>query len=470
MKSNILFKYFQEIKNLKVAVFGDIMLDTYIFSNTNRISPEGPFPVYKYLDKSTFLGGAANVALNLKKMGANPHLYCVLGEDENSIKFKKICLKEKIQLRHINDKSYKLINKIRLISNNTQITRLDIEDVNKIKKNQLNKFFNELNNSFDGVIFSDYNKNTIFDPVPLIKKCSKLGLKIFIDPKSYNFSKYTGAYCLSPNLIEFENVVGRCSSINDVIRKGKTLIKKLRLKSLLVTLGAKGMIAIEGDNYFYSKSDMVLNADVIGAGDTAISHFVLSSLIENKLELSTNIANLAARISVSKPNTSYASPLDFFLSKGISDKVLNIEYAKLIPKIFKPFKQIVFTNGCFDVIHAGHIKLFEFCKKHGDMLIVGINSDSSVKKLKGKDRPFNNLQNRIEVLSSIVFIDLIIVFEETTPLNLIKKINPNILIKGDDYKIKEIIGYNFVKKNKGIIKTFKFIPGLSSSKFIKKLS
>jgi len=469
MNANNLLGCFKKFQNLKFGVFGDVMLDTYIYSSTKRISPEGPFPVYNFKKTSVFPGGAANVAINLAKMGVKVYLFCVLGNDKTSSDFLKIIKKEGVIVKYIKIKNFNMINKVRLISNDLQITRLDFEDELKDHTQIISKFYNQINKSFDGIIFSDYAKKSISNPTKLIQKCKKLNVKIFVDPKSDDFKKYQNAYCIAPNLSEFENVAGKCNSEKEIISKAKLLIKKYNIKNILITLGSKGMMTVTKDNFFRMKANKVFAADVVGAGDTSIAHYAIFSSVLNNLSEIIYFTNAAAEIVVKKQNTSFVTPNDFvFNLSSQKDKVIDSENIQLLTKILKLENKIVFTNGCFDILHAGHIKLFEFCKINKNILIVGINSDESIKMNKGKNRPINNLKHRLIMLNSINFIDYIIVFHQKNPLNVIKKIKPDILVKGNDYKVRDIIGYNFIKKYGGEVKLFTNLDNLSTTSILSK--
>ena len=469
MKANNLLECFKEFQNLKFGVFGDVMLDTYIYSSTDRISPEGPFPVYKYKNTSLFPGGAANVAINLAKMGVRVHLFCIIGSDRASLDFLKIIKNEGVVVKYIKIKNLSMINKVRLISNDLQISRLDFENELKDYSGIISKFYKQINKTFDGIIFSDYAKKTISDPVELIKKCNKLNVRLFIDPKSNNFKKYQGAYCLSPNLSEFENVAGKCHSEKEIILKAKKIIKKYNFENILITLGSKGMISVSKKTSYYSKSNKVFAADVVGAGDTSISHYAIFSSILNDLTDITNKTNTAAEIVVKKQNTSFVTPIDFLKNSSIfENKVIEEKNIQHLIKILKLENKIIFTNGCFDILHAGHVKLFEFCKKNNGILIVGINSDKSIKINKGKNRPINNLKHRLIMMNSLIYIDYIVVFDQKNPLNILKKIKPDILIKGNDYSLKDIVGYDYIKKYGGQVKLFKNFDDLSTTAILNK--
>lgn len=470
MNHSILLNYFYSISKLKIAVFGDIMLDTYIFSDTHRISPEGPFPVYKYNDQKSYPGGAANVAINLRKMGADVTLFCFLGFDQNSKNIEKLLKNEGIKIISVRDRSIETINKIRLYSNEIQITRLDIENKNISDYDfHAKKLYKRLDSSFDGLIFSDYGKGAISNPKELINISRKNRIKIFIDPKANDFKKYKNSYFISPNLKEFCNIVGQVSNDKDIVNKGRALLKSININYLLITLGSKGSILLDRNkNVIRSEGYKTNSREVIGAGDTAISHFTLSDLAGLDLKMSCEISNLAASTSVSKKFTAYVDPSDILNNKSyIYGKNIEKKHLKSLKNIYSEKKSIVFTNGCFDVIHAGHINLLKFCKEIGEIVVVGINTDNSIKKLKGNHRPVNNLQNRIAVLKELNCIDFIVTFDELTPINLIKELNPNMIVKGSDYKKNNVVGYDYIKKKGGKVVIYRIRDNLSSSLIIK---
>ena len=462
-----------KIKNKRILVIGDIMLDEYWAAPIEKISQESPIGVYKFKDSSFNLGGAANVAMNLKKIGLKPFLISSVGIDKESKIIKKILVDNKIENKLFSVKNKKTIKKLRVYSDNINIFRIDFEEkFEPISLTVVKKIIEKY--KFGSVILSDYDKGNLNDCLNLISYFNKLKINVYVDPKSLDFSKYRSAYLVKPNLKELEKASKKnLTSLKEIKKIGFDIIKKYKFKFLLVTLGNKGMVLLNNKmQSFFQDSLPINNANVIGAGDTVISSFVASDTSKNELSFTLKFSSLCAGLSVLHFGTQAVKKNDI-VKYLIDNKIININKVisyENINLIRESYKEIVFTNGCFDILHKGHIHLLKKAKSFGDLLIVGLNSDESIKSLKGNDRPINNLDERISLLSEITYIDLIIIFEEKTPINLIKKIKPEILVKGDDYKINDVVGGKFIKKNGGKIKLVKLLKNYSSTNIINKIS
>ncbi|MBT7543499.1 MAG: D-glycero-beta-D-manno-heptose 1-phosphate adenylyltransferase [Gammaproteobacteria bacterium] len=486
-------------KKSKILVIGDAMLDKYLFGSTNRISPEAPVPVLKIKEEILKPGGAANVAANLSSLGINTSLITDVGVDSNGKILRKLIKSLKVNLISKIDKNIITTTKTRIISQNQQLIRIDDECNNsKITENNIKKETEKAIKNSDAVIFSDYNKGSLANISQLIKIANKHKKPVFIDPKGDNFSCYKNAFAITPNLKEFENIVGACNDHNEIIKKAKKLSKTLNINSILVTLGFDGMLLIQKD-----KKTEYINAtskkevfDVTGAGDTVIAVLCAAYLSskDSDLYFAAIVSNIAAGEVIKQLG---AQSIDGEELTSIVYKEINFE-DELKDEYFKKFDEldthnriikndnelkniinlikslgfnISFTNGCFDILHRGHTKYLDDARKLADFLFIGVNDDASVKKLKGKNRPVNNLNDRMEMLRRITLDDAFIIkFSEQTPIQLIKKIKPNILIKGGDYKANEIVGSDFVKKNGGKIKIIPFIKGFSTTNIIKKIN
>jgi len=462
------------LKKGKVLVVGDVMLDKYLEGKTERLSPESPVPVLLPLSEESRLGGAANVALNVSSLGSKVKLLGVVGKDLSGKEIKDL-LKEKKISNSLVRSNLNSVTKQRILAGNQQLLRIDREDKfsNKDWIKTKENFKKEIS-KFSSIIISDYGKGTLFNVQELISLSNKKKVPVIVDPKGDNFLKYKGAYIITPNLKEFSKAVGGFNSEAELEKKAKLLIKKLSLSALLITRGPEGMTLFNKNrNQNIIKSHYAAQTidvfDVSGAGDTVIA--TIASGIASKIDLnqSVELSNITAGVVVSKSGTSSFS-LDEIIPflKGSSSLDANISM-KAIHLAKKESKKIVFTNGCFDILHAGHVSYLKEARSKGDILIVGINDDKSVSRLKGNNRPINNLENRIEVLSSLQSVDIAIPFSEDTPLNLIKEIIPDVLVKGEDYKINEIVGSDFVKKTGGKVERIKFVKGLSTSNLIKML-
>ena len=444
----------------KITVIGDVMIDWYLHGESSRISPEAPVPVVNFKESKFQLGGAANVANNLKHLEIEPFLIGAIGKDHFGSKLKEHLKGENINFNLLSEVSFQTICKQRLMSSNQQLARIDYEQYFHASK--LSKIFNTFIKNIaktDLIIVSDYGKGTIFSARKLIQSARKLGKKILIDPKGKDFTKYKGANLITPNKSEFEKIMGKVGSKKDLLNKAKKMLKHLNLESLVVTLGSEGMYVLSKSNKKIKEE--FINAypqevfDVSGAGDTTISALG-AALSEGKdIFSAAEFANFAASISVSKLGTS---------------TVNKDEIAGLMALEGSKKQVIVFTNGCFDIIHSGHLDLLKEAKSYGDKLIVGLNSDKSISKLKGSDRPIINQSERKKILSALKFVDDVIIFNEENPLKLIKKLKPNILVKGADYTKEQVVGGKFVESYGGQIKLVKLTKGKSTSNIIDKIS
>ena len=444
----------------KITVIGDVMIDWYLHGESSRISPEAPVPVVNFKESKFQLGGAANVANNLKHLEIEPFLIGAIGNDHFGSLLKEHLKAEKIKFNLLTEKSFQTICKQRLMSSNQQLARIDYEKYFHGSKltNLFNTFIKNIAKT-DLIIVSDYGKGTIFNARKLIQSAKKLKKKILIDPKGKDFTKYKGANLITPNKAEFENIMGKVGSKRDLANKAKKMLEDLNLESLIVTLGSEGMYVLTKSNkkiigdFINAYPQEVF--DVSGAGDTTISALGAALSEGNDIFSAAEFANLAASISVSKLGTSTVS----------KDEVASLEASKGNKE-----QVIVFTNGCFDIIHSGHLDLLKEARSYGDKLIVGLNSDKSISKLKGPDRPIIGQSERKKILSALKFVDEVIIFNEENPLKLIKKLKPSILVKGADYSKEQVVGGEFVESYGGEIKLVKLTKGKSSSKIINKLS
>ena len=481
MKENII-ENILKITNSKVFCLGDLMLDKYVIGSAHRISPEGPIPILNVKQEVKMLGGVGNVVRNLGTIGVKIYLVGLIGNDKEGIEIDKKTSQKNIVKKIIKDKSRNSTIKTRFIANNQQILRVDNENLSPagpVLEKKIINYSKKMILSSDAVILSDYGKGLLTNNVikTIINFAKKMHKPIILDPKNGDFKKYFGATIITPNTNELEEAVKK--KLNNefkIIRASKELIKKYKFKYILVTRGKLGMILISSNKkkVINLKTEAKETYDVSGAGDTVVS-FVAACLGSSlSIHDSIKIANSAAGIVVSKPGTSVAhlSELIYALNKkDISSKLINLKEGLKIIDFWKKKGEIVgFTNGCFDYLHPGHLSLFRQAKKKCTKLIVAINSDNSVKKIKGPDRPKQNENIRIKVLEAIEYVDLIILFSDKTPIKLIKKIKPNLLIKGSDYKEKQIIGAKEVKLYGGKILRAKILDDFSSSLVIEEIS
>ncbi len=462
--------------NAKILVVGDIIYDKYWFGDVNRISPEAPIPILKFQREEMRLGGAANVAANVVALGGNAMLIGCVGDDIEGKKVEKELNQLGISNKLIFLKNQITIIKQRIISQLQHIVRIDFDNGYKeVSDTNLFQLISENINNYNVIILSDYGKGTLNSIKKIISLANSLGKIIIIDPKGNNFSKYENASILTPNFSEFINIVGLCNSEEQIILKANALCHKLKLDYLLLTRGAKGMTLISNN-----KKPLHIDAftkdvfDVTGAGDTVLASLALGMSSGFSIKDALYFSNTAASLVVSKFGTSTVSLEDLkkVLTKKyiFKDKLLRRENLnKEIRTLKKRGKTIIMTNGCFDILHMGHIRYLKEAKALGDVLIVALNSDISIKIIKGIKRPINNEISRSEVLAALEFIDIITIFDEETPIEVIKVIKPNILVKAGDYKLNEIAGSDIVKKYNGQIKLLTYYEGYSTSNAIKKI-
>ncbi len=460
-----------------VLVFGDIILDRYISGNVDRVSPEAPVPILKPSKEDIRLGGAANVAVNLSSLGSKVTLIGVTGRDDSSDQVKDLLQKNKIR-NAISKSVNPTISKLRILAGQQQLIRIDSEEefTEADWKSSLSNYRKHVRLEKNQIlIISDYEKGTLKNIPLIIKEAKKLNKIILVDPKGNNFSKYKFANIITPNFDEFVRVVGKIKGEADVTSKGKELINSLKLNALLITRGSEGMTLLEKKKGKIVRDDFPTEAkdvfDVSGAGDTVIASIAAGLAGGYSLSESIKLANIAAGIVVGKSGTATVSKAEITPFFNKVETYMSLEEAKYFAESLRQKEQkIIFTNGCFDILHAGHVEYLEAAKDLGDKLIVGINSDKSVKNLKGKNRPFNKLEHRAKVLASLRCVDAVVVFGDKTPIKLISAVKPDILVKGGDYKINDIVGYEEVIKSGGEVVTIPLVKGLSTTKIIQKMT
>ncbi len=463
-----------DIPNFKAArllIIGDVMLDRYWHGITSRISPEAPVPVVHIKQLEDRPGGAANVALNIKALGGQVTLIGVTGTDETAKSIFTQLTKKDINCAFVQLKNVPTITKLRVLSRHQQLIRLDFEDgFSKLDTQIILTEMQKQLNQVDAIILSDYAKGTLADPATLIREARALNKPVLVDPKGYDFQKYKGASLITPNMSEFEAVVGQCSTEAQIVEKGQALREELDLEALLITRSEHGMTLLRPNHpplHLPAHSHEVF--DVTGAGDTVIGVLAAGIAAGQDWVNATALANLAASIAVTKLGASTVSvvELEHALNKHIGKGVHDFNSLKIAVKAAQMNgEKVVMTNGCFDILHAGHVQYLQQARQLGDRLIVAINDDASVRRLKGNQRPFNSLEKRIAVLNALESVDWVIPFNEDTPKNLICQILPDILVKGGDYEIKDIIGYECVLANGGQVQALDYVEGCSTTSLI----
>jgi D-beta-D-heptose 7-phosphate kinase/D-beta-D-heptose 1-phosphate adenosyltransferase len=452
----------------KIIIIGDILLDINNTAEIIRNAPEANIPIYNILDVKYVLGGAANVAKNLRFLDTNVEIVSVIGNDVYGNKIKEMLDEKLINNKLFIDDNRKTIQKNRIFIHDAIKVRFDIEDTNDIPDSMEHDIIDYITNkkNISAIIISDYDKGVITEKLSnyIIEYANKNNIPTFVDPKLKNYYKYTNCFLIKPNQQESEIISGE----KNIAKILTTIKEKIGCKNILLTRGKEGMIL----NNMYNKivHDEIINlVDVTGAGDTVLSVLVYAYLKDNDLLKASKIANYVGGKSVGvigNYNITIDDINDYY-KYDMTETKSKIIYDYEIDKITKISKKhnIVFTNGCFDILHSAHIELLKFAKNQGDLLIVGLNSDESIKRLKGESRPINNIDERSKILSLFDFIDYVIVFSDDTPLNIITMIKPDILIKGSDYNKENIIGKEFVKQ----IILFDFVQNKSSTRVINKI-
>ena len=459
-----------------VLIVGDVMLDRYWHGPTSRISPEAPVPVVKVEQEESRPGGAGNVALNISALGANAVLAGVTGEDENAHILHQRLSAAGVECNFHTVSNAPTITKLRVLSRHQQLIRMDFEsEFDEINSKELNSRVEELMGGASILVLSDYGKGVLQDPQQLIKLAKKAGIPVLVDPKGKDFSIYRGVNLITPNLSEFEGVVGPCSDEQALVSKGLTLLKELEIEALLVTRGEQGMTLIRsGEHPLHLPARAREVFDVTGAGDTVISVLAASLASGVDMPQAVALANLAASIVVGKLGTAAISAPE--LRRAVQKElgaergvISEDQLETMVEDAREHGESIVMTNGCFDILHAGHVAYLEQARALGDRLIVAVNSDASIKRLKGEGRPINPVERRMAVLSGLGSVDWVLPFDEDTPENLIELFRPDILVKGGDYRINEVVGAGIVNSYGGKVEVLNFVDDCSTTDIVNKI-
>lgn len=457
-------------RNLKILVVGDIIVDETLIADVSRISPEAPVLVANYIEEKTEAGGAANVALNLVSSGAHCALMGFLGDDEKSLKVINQLDSSGVENLSICLSGKNAILKTRITHGSTQLIRVDRDqDYSGYQEKLINQLQKCMQN-FNGIVVSDYGKGTITNEVfqEIVRLSKEQNTTVFVDPKGTTPQKYYGATVMTPNKKEFETFVGEAPTLDAMCSKGKQLIEDLGLNYLLVTLSEKGMLLIDKNGeHIHVPTAAKEIYDVTGAGDTVIAVFAATFLASQDAKAASRIANSAAGIVVGRAGAAKLTAFDF--QQIVNHTASAITEIDELKNNRHKLGKLVMTNGCFDIIHKGHIDLLNGAKAMGDTLVVAMNSDESVSALKGSSRPINALEDRAHVVKNLSCVDFVVMFEDATPYNLYAEILPDILVKGGDYKISEIVGADLIIKNGGQVKILEYLDGYSTSNVINRI-
>lgn len=462
----------------RLLVAGDVMLDRYWVGPTARISPEAPVPVVQIRKDETRPGGAANVALNVAALGVKAHLLGVVGTDEPA-DLLRIGLDSKgVAADFVRTNDRPTITKLRIMSRNQQLIRLDFEEslsvTGAFDREEYQARFKLALMGSDVVILSDYGKGTLCDVAALIAAARAQNKPVLVDPKGQDYRPYRGATLLTPNMSEFEAVVGKCLDESELVSKGEKLRTELELEALLVTRSEQGMTLLRaGHAPLHLPTQAREVFDVTGAGDTVIATLGAALAAKQDLAQACYLANVAASIVVGKIGTATASVEELHAALHHSSEsdgavVNEDELLRRVAEAKARGQTVVMTNGCFDLLHVGHIKYLEAARKLGDVLIVAVNSDDSVKRLKGESRPLNTCPDRMRMLAALKSVDWVVPFTEDTPARLIERVLPNLLVKGGDYTAEQVAGYDAVTAHGGQVMILEFHNGYSTTRLIER--
>ncbi len=463
----------------QILVIGDVMLDQYWHGGTSRISPEAPVPVVHVNHVDERPGGAANVALNVAALGANPYLLGLIGADHAGHTLEQLLVKQDIAYHFETVPHHSTITKLRVLSRNQQMIRLDMEksfasDVSSLLS--LEEQYSKALENINIVLLSDYGKGTLAKSVSLIAAAREKNIPVVVDPKSSDFSIYRGATIITPNFKEFEAVAGPCPTIEIMVEKARRLLMQHAIEALVITRSEHGLsIVLANGEVTHIPAVARVVHDVTGAGDTVIA--VLAAALASGMDIikAATLGNIAAGIVVGKLGAETVTVQELhaaleeetILPLGViskNDLLAAVRMSKA------KGEKIVFTNGCFDILHAGHVMYLEQAKRLGDRVIVAVNDNESVARLKGPTRPVNSVEERMQVLAGLRSVDWVVSFSEDTPENMIQSVSPHIMVKGGDYKdIEALPGAKFVLSQGGSVQILDLKEGCSTTRVIEQM-
>lgn len=467
----------RDFSKAKLLVVGDVMLDQYWTGQAQRISPEAPVPVVKVSGNEMRAGGAANVALNIAALGAQVHLMGIVGQDVSADQLNEVLDASSVTRDWVYSDSG-TICKLRVLSHHQQLIRMDFEKpVAAQSAQELAELVKRQVAQFDVLVLSDYAKGALQYVEQMIQAARAANVPVLIDPKGDDFTRYRGATLIKPNQSEFERIVGVCADEPGLVVKAEQLIKELELEALLVTRSEHGMaLVFANEKPYMLKSQAQEVFDVTGAGDTVIAALATARASGLSWQNATHLANAAASIVVRKVGTSAVSKaeLDHYLQNTLRHKGYvapsEDELLALIQAAQEQGEKIVFTNGCFDILHSGHVRYLNQAAQLGERLIIAVNSDESIAQLKGATRPIVPLESRMELLAALSCVDWVVPFSEQTPERLICKLKPDVLVKGGDYKPEEIAGAQCVWDAGGQVEILSFWDGFSTTKIVDRIT
>lgn len=463
----------QDFASARVLVVGDVILDRYWHGAARRISPEAPVPVVRIDEIVERVGGAANVAANVAALGARALLCGVVGADADGDKLDELCAAQGISANFVRAPDRATIVKLRVVSQHQQLIRVDFEpDPHRDDTQDVVTLASPLLDKCDVMVLSDYAKGAVFRAQSLIAAATAAGKPVIVDPKGTDFGRYAGARVLTPNLHEFEAVVGACADDTIIVERARTLIDRYALGAVLITRGESGMTLVEDDGTWLHVPARAHDVfDVTGAGDTVCGVLAAALGSGSALGHAVVFANAAAGVVVGKFGAATVSmtELDAALARSGSSRRGILDRVELLEECGRARRRgerIVLTNGCFDILHEGHVRCLADARSYGDRLIVAVNDDASVAALKGPGRPLNPVESRMAVLAALDAVDWVVSFATTTPRELIAEILPDVLVKGGDYRPEDIAGAAEVLAAGGEVRCVEYHAGHSTSRLI----
>lgn len=464
----------------KVLIIGDVMLDEYIFGEVDRISPEAPVPVVKHSKTERSLGGAANVALNCKKIGFEVQLLGVIGNDKSGEVFLSLLRSNSLPTDNILiSKDRATTTKKRIMSINQQLLRVDFEDNFLMLPMERAYIYLQLSMHIPNckiILISDYAKGVIDEQMVeyIVGLARKHNCIVLVDPKGPLFNKYKGVDFIKPNFKEFKQMCEffGLSKEKPLVENARHICDSLNLKGLFITLGEKGMQYVSSSEAIFSPAVKKEVFDLTGAGDTVSAFLALGIINYLKIDECLKLANHAAAIAIGYLKNYAVGMEELFTARSVGSRKYIEDWILLkneIQRLKDKNKKIIFTNGCFDLLHPGHVKYLQEAKNMGDILIVALNTDASIQRIKGMHRPIQNLESRASIMEALESVDFVTTFDEDTPKSLIELIKPDILIKGGDYKVENIVGYEFVTSYGGKVIVVNFEQGHSTTNIVSKI-
>lgn len=461
-----------------VLVAGDLMLDRYWHGATSRISPEAPVPVVRVNGIEERAGGAGNVALNIAALGSQVSLMGYRGDDEAGFRLIQLLEASGIDCGVRTLAAFPTITKLRVLSRHQQLIRLDFEAaLEETALHSLQPDFQQRLEDVDIVVFSDYGKGALREVAALIQAARSQNKPVLVDPKGTDFDKYRGATLLTPNRAEFEAIVGACRDEAQLVERGQAMLEVLSLEALLITRGEQGMTLLQqGLPVLHLSAHAKEVYDVTGAGDTVIATLAASLAAGLAITEATRLANIAAGVVVGKLGTAILTPNEIAIAlhgqRARRRGVIDLDDLLPILEVARAEGEtIVATNGCFDILHPGHVDYLQRARELGDRLLVLVNSDASVQRLKGSERPINALPQRMLMLAALECVDWVVSFEEDTPRDVIGRVLPDILVKGGDYAaVEAIAGHDHVRAHGGEVRILPFVEGFSTTGLIERIT